>query len=190
MHLISERLVARVVETGMFFCRKCSKYSAHERIEQRPWRYAFGIRLFPVKKPRQRVMCVSCQYEGTPHIPLDPRYWDALNRQQFTETALRVLIKVARADERVLPPGGWGPVREAYQNVCGESLGDLALANANRSGSWRKSVPELFEFRSLKLDRKSKRRLIKGAEDVAREYRSNREAEQVVRQLRSVLHNR
>ena len=135
MPLSGQKSVRRVVETGMFYCIKCAKYGAHERIEYRNWKYFLGIRIRPVDKPRQYVMCTSCRSEATPHIPLDPGYWDALHRQQFTETILPVLIKMARADNRVLTPDGWKPVREAYRNICGEMLGEIALGNANRSGS-------------------------------------------------------
>jgi hypothetical protein len=164
MSIIKQVVKSHVIETGKFFCPKCAIYAVHERIGYRRWQTVLGVALYPVEEQRQVVKCLACYAEGKPHIPLDPRYWDARNRQQFTKYVLQSLVEIAREGGRVIHPSVWSYIREAYVHICGELPNEINLGDFIRSPA----VCEPIE--KLNLDKKTVKRFRQGQEMLRREF--------------------
>jgi hypothetical protein len=187
MQVFQQIFVQRIVETGKFFCPKCAVYADHQRVEYRKWQAVGGFKVYPVTKPWQLVKCAACYSEGKPHIPLDPLYWDAQKRQQFTKYVLQDLVGVAREGGRVIHPAAWSYIREAYVHACGELPNEIDLGNLIRYQGYPRSIDD------LNLDRKALRRVDEAKEILRREFKTKRklsEAELVTHQAVVAQENR
>jgi hypothetical protein len=166
MQVMRQIVVARIVETGKFFCPKCAVYADHQRVEFRKWQTAWGVKLYPIAKPWQLVKCAACYSEGKPHIPLDPRYWDAQKRQLFTKHVLQALVGIAREGGRVLHPSAWSYIREAYVHACGELPNEIDLGNLIRYRGRPRSID------NLNLDRKTLKRVENAKEMLRHQFKT------------------
>jgi hypothetical protein len=98
---------------------------------------------------------------------LDPKWWTALIRHEFTAMVLNVLLKAAMSKGNILPFEIRRNLQLAYQDICGELLPENTIQKALQSGAHTRSMWDLVGKVQPSLPRKVRKRMIRGAVRVA-----------------------
>lgn len=133
---------------GKAYCARCNAYGD------------FTCKWF---KGADWIECNTCHERFPARAPLDPNWWTALIRQQFTAAILSVLLKVVMSKGHYLPFEIRRKLQLAYQNICGELLAESTLQKGLQAGVYIKSMQELVSNIRMSIPRGMRKRIVKEA---------------------------
>ena len=109
------------------------------------------------------IECETCHQKLPARALLDPNWWTALIRQQFTTVVLNILLKVVMSKGHYLPFQIRRKLQVAYQNICGELLAEGTIQKGLQAGAYTKSMRELVANVKSSIPRRTRKRIVREA---------------------------